>query len=584
MARDPEGVPATKLVGIWIRVSTEDQARGDSPEHHEKRAQYYAEAKGWNVREVYRLEAVSGKSVMEHPETKRMLADIKSGQITGLIFSKLARLARNTKQLLEFSDFFREHEADLVSLEEAIDTSSPAGRLFYTMIAAMAQWEREEIASRVAASVPIRARLGKPLGGRAPLGYQWKDKQLLVDPKEAPLRKLIYELFRTHRRKRAVARILNDQGYRTRTGTRWSDTTIDRILRDPIGKGLRRTNYTKSLGDKKHWELKPESDWVWNDVPPIVPDELWESCNEILSAQRAALRPIARRTVHLFAGLAFCQCGTKMYVLSKTEKYVCTACRNKIPAGDLEAVFAEQLKAIFFAGDELAAFLGQAQAAVSEKEELLRAVATERRRVCDEMDRVYELYISDTISKEGFAERYKPLEVRRDAMDEEIPRLEAERDAMKIQFLSSDAVIADARDLYGRWDKLSPEDKRSIIEAITERITIAKGDITIDLLYLPSPTTPEPPSTPSPSDRDKKATQPQGFAAATNWKSAGNTKVPPARATTTRRSSRTCRSDSSVPRSNSGSSSRNSTPRCASDVSPGRAGVPPPSRPARLAE
>jgi DNA invertase Pin-like site-specific DNA recombinase len=49
----------------------------------------------------------SGRSVMRHPEAKRMLGDIKSGQITGLIFSKLARLARNTKELLEFADFFQ---------------------------------------------------------------------------------------------------------------------------------------------------------------------------------------------------------------------------------------------------------------------------------------------------------------------------------------------------------------------------------------------------------------------------------------------------------------------------------------------
>ncbi|HEY6803861.1 MAG TPA: recombinase family protein [Pyrinomonadaceae bacterium] len=476
-----------KRVGIWIRVSTEDQALGDSPEHHERRARYYAEAKSWTVVEVYHLESVSGKAVIGHPEAKRMLDDVRRGHVTGLIFSKLARLARNTKELLDFADIFRDCDADLISLQESIDTSTPAGRLFYTMIAAMAQWEREEIAERVAASVPVRARLGKPLGGAAPFGYEWKDRELVHHPDEAPVRKRMYALFIEHRRKKTVARLLNEAGHRTRNGSLFSDTTVDRLLRDPIAKGQRRTNYTRSLGEKRHWKLKDESEWIMHEVEPLISEEEWQRCVAILDEQKQHPRFSAKKPVQLFAGVAYCACGERMYVPSNTPKYVCFNCRNKLPATDLEAIFQEQLRGFFFSADDLVRYVEQADRSLAEKRELLTALETKKRKLKADMDKMMRLYLDGSISSEGFGHEYRPLEEQLSQLDEQVPELQADLDFMTIQCLSRDEIVEEAKDLYTHWHDLEASDKRQVIENTVERIVIGQEDVTIQLSYVPSP-------------------------------------------------------------------------------------------------
>lgn len=159
----------------------------------------------------------------------------------------------------------------------------------------------------------------KSVGGIAPFGYRWHDGKLVIDEAEAPIRKLIYELFLKHRRKKTIAKLLNDLGYRTRNDALFSDTTIDRLIRDTTAKGIR-------IIDGQ--EIK---------VAPIVKHEIWERANNFLGTKQT------RQTVQLFAGITLCHCGGKMMVPSNLEKYVCLNCRHKINIDDLEEIFVSQL-------------------------------------------------------------------------------------------------------------------------------------------------------------------------------------------------------------------------------------------------
>jgi site-specific DNA recombinase len=155
--------------------------------------------------------------------------------------------------------------------------------------------------------------------GPTSFGYRREGGELVADPKEAPVRQLIFELFAKHQRKKTVAEILNADGHTTRAGGIFTAQTITRLLIDETVMG------------------------VEGETEPLVSKELWQRCNSILETQKSA-GGAKRSVAHLFAGVAYCVCGQKMYVPTNSPKYVCSDCRNKIPKEDLELAFLSQLK------------------------------------------------------------------------------------------------------------------------------------------------------------------------------------------------------------------------------------------------
>jgi len=470
-----------KKVGIWIRVSTERQFEGDSPEVHETRAKAYAESKGWIIVEKYKL-CVSGKSVLEHPEMQRMLRDIESGRIQALIFSKLARLARNVKELIEISDFFQKHNADLISLAESIDTSTPAGRLLFHVIAALAQWEREEISERVLAGAITRAKMGEPLGGVSPLGYKWQDKKFVINEEEAIIVKEIFEIFLKCKKIKSTARILNEKGYRTRKGL-WTDSSVRRLLWDTTYKGIHYLNHTKSKGQGKGWNLKPKDEWIPLQVEPIVSSETWEGCNSILNANSS--RRVRRTRFYLLSGFVYCsQCGKKMYGYEYGRSrpyYLCTKCREKVGIQELESILIESLKDYKFNPKDLSGLPQGSAKDLVKKQNILKRTAQDVEKRIDEL---FELYHKKSINNITFSERIKEFEERRSALLKEIPAIDEEISMLQLKE-QSDTMINQMKTIAGAFPRLTFQEQRAIVAELVDSIKVDKDNVAINLYFLP---------------------------------------------------------------------------------------------------
>jgi len=175
-----------------------------------------------------------------------------------------------------------------------------------------------------------------------------------------------------------------------------------------------------------------------------------------------------------------------MYVAANNPKYFCRKCRNKIPIVDLENIVRQELKVFFGQTERIASHLAEADQNLTEKSALLDTHHREIQKVKESMHQTHELYLNKQISGDGFRGLYAPAAERMKQLQAELPRLEAEVDFLKVNKLSADDVLREAGSLYEKWPMLPTDDKRKIIEALVEKVTIGNGEIDITFSHLPS--------------------------------------------------------------------------------------------------
>ncbi len=211
----------------------------------------------------------SGKN-LERPAIKELFEDVKAGEVDCVVVYTLDRLSRETKDSIEVTSFFRRHRVNFVAITQIFDNNTPMGKFVQTVLSGAAQLEREMIVERVKNKIATSKEQGLWMGGTLPLGYDVKDKELIINEKEAKLVKHIFERYIELKSMAELARELNSQGYRTKGKSDiFKKATVRRIITNPI-----------YMGKIRHYEKEYEGK---HDA--IIEEEKWKKAQELIRNQ-----------------------------------------------------------------------------------------------------------------------------------------------------------------------------------------------------------------------------------------------------------------------------------------------------------
>jgi site-specific DNA recombinase len=292
---------------------------------------------------------------MERPALKRLIADIEAGQIDVVVVYKVDRLTRALSDFAKLVEVFDRRGVSFVSITQQFNTTTSMGRLTLNVLLSFAQFEREVISERVRDKVAASKKKGLWMGGMPPLGYDVKNRKLVVNETEA---KAIVEIYRRYLALKSVHALrdaLVDAGIRSKRRLRpdGSEYGSQKFSRGALYLILQNRLY---LGEIFH-----KGNSYPGEHPPIVDKPLWEGVQTVLAANRVERTTGVRgRHPSLLTGMVFDETGERLtptHAVKKGTRYryyvstslVTGAKRNRsggrrIPAGNLEALVINRLR------------------------------------------------------------------------------------------------------------------------------------------------------------------------------------------------------------------------------------------------
>ena len=308
-----------KKCGLYMRVSTEDQAReGFSLPEQKERLESFCKFKGYEIIDYYEDAGISAKTGNHRPEFERLKNDIKAKKINTIVALKLDRITRSIYDWENLMTFLDENNAYLDCVNDEINTTSANGKMISRLLMSVSQNEIERTSERTKVGLAGAIKCGH-IPHIAPLGYKHEDKKLVIDYSTKDIVVRIFDLYYNGYSYQKISNLFNEEKVLGKDN--WRDSTIVTILENEIYKG-----------DFVHGKRTKHPTYYEDVVEPIISKEMWEDCQV---QKKKNSRSYKRTLTYLYLQKLKCpKCGRILGGKATTKKngntyfyYYCNDCK-----------------------------------------------------------------------------------------------------------------------------------------------------------------------------------------------------------------------------------------------------------------
>ena len=399
-----------KVCGLYMRVSTEDQAReGFSLPEQKERLEAYCKFKGFVIKDYYTDAGISAKTGNYRPEFERLKEDIKSKKINTIIALKQDRITRSIFDWEELMKFLEENDAYLDCVNDDINTTNANGKMVSRILMSVSQQEIERTSERTKVGLAGAIKQGH-IPHQAPLGYKHENKKLVIDhlTKDVVIR--IFELYHKGMSYQKISTLFNKEQVLGKTN--WRDSSIVAILENEIYKG-----------DFVHGKRTKHPTYYENVVEPIVSKEMWEECQV---QKKKNSKSYQRTLTYLFLQKLRCPKCNRILGGKATQKkngnvyyyYYCHDCKINFKESLVEEYFNDFVNELVEYDSVVNQFfLPMIKQKFDEPQEELKKDINKQK---DKLERIKRAYINGVFSLEEYNDERKLVESALEKLQNEL--------------------------------------------------------------------------------------------------------------------------------------------------------------------